>query len=108
MSYLDAWLDTSRNYLRAQNYPLARKCYAHTRWLAQKSARRAWDAYGKRIIAQVDAHTADVAWEDAGREEVKFHPNEEIAKMEKEFLKKKHDDVDEVEEEDDVDNPLRL
>jgi hypothetical protein len=60
VSYIDAWLDTSINYLRAENYSLARKCLTHTKWLAQKSARRVWATHGTRVIAQIDALTAGV------------------------------------------------
>jgi hypothetical protein len=51
-----------------------------------------------------------VDWE--GKEEVKYHPNAEIGRMEKEFLARKYNDeeegAEEEEEDDGGDNPLNL
>lgn len=110
VNYIDAWLDTSINYLRARNYAIARKCFAHTRWLAQRLLAHHpahWRAHEQRILSACDAHTSGAEWSDETTD-VRYHPCEEVAKMEREFMNKVYkDDVDDGNKED-GDNPMNL
>jgi hypothetical protein len=66
--------------------------------------------FGSRVVALVDGQTAAVEWEGEGKNEVKYHSNEVIAKMEREFLQKKYNNEDEdvAEEGEAGDNPMNL